>query len=241
MLWRYLCKILLIHGVKARIRMSDGATPTIRRSLRCGQRSGKNNMDSHQQNHRLAGRQQLMIGVVTMLFVLVLFPTFTFAIDITNFIQIPTPYGDVLYQDPATGKFYLPNGEPAEIDPVSGVPTNMERPLVTAPIVCSGITDFFFSPIICIGRSIGAWLSGLLVFVTAWVLTIAGVLFNLVLDFTVVNFAKFVTPGVQTGINTVWTAFRDISNIVIIGIFVFIAISMILGIKEFGQKKMVAQ
>ena len=198
-------------------------------------------MDSHQQNHRLAGRQQLMIGVVTMLFVLVLFPTFTFAIDITNFIQIPTPYGDVLYQDPATGKFYLPNGEPAEIDPVSGVPTNMERPLVTAPIVCSGITDFFFSPIICIGRSIGAWLSGLLVFVTAWVLTIAGVLFNLVLDFTVVNFAKFVTPGVQTGINTVWTAFRDISNIVIIGMFVFIAISMILGIKEFGQKKMVAQ
>jgi len=195
-------------------------------------------------NHHKHGtiNHRWLFGIVIMLIVIVLLPSFSFAIDITGFTQISLITGDVVYQDPAHPEnFYLPNGEPAQIDPETGSVTNIERPKVTAPTICGGFSDFFFSPIICIGRSIGAWLAGLLVFVTAWILTVAGVLFNLVLDYTVVNFAKLVTVGVQNGINTVWTAFRDISNIVIIGMFVFPAISIILGLQQFGQKKTVAK
>jgi hypothetical protein len=42
-------------------------------------------------------------------------------------------------------------------------------------------------------------------------------------------------------INKSWTVFRDISNIVIIGLFTFIAINIILGSSEFGQKKLIAR
>lgn len=42
-------------------------------------------------------------------------------------------------------------------------------------------------------------------------------------------------------IATLWTFIRDLANILIIGLFVFIAISIILGLSEFGQKKLIAR
>lgn len=46
---------------------------------------------------------------------------------------------------------------------------------------------------------------------------------------------------VAPSIAIVWTLFRDLANIVIIGLFVFIAISIILGLKEYGDKKLIAR
>ncbi len=70
--------------------------------------------------------------------------------------------------------------------------------------------------------------------------TIAGGFFESVLHYTIIDF-DFLFKKIEVGINTGWTALRDIANIVIIGMFAFIAISLILGIKEYGEKKMIAR
>src|SRR3989344_4224225 len=149
----------------------------------CGRSGGRiNNMNNHHKHGTINHRW--LFGIVIMLIVIVLLPSFSFAIDITGFTQISLITGDVVYQDPAHPEnFYLPNGEPAQIDPETGSVTIIERPKVTAPTICGGFSDFFFSPIICIGRSIGAWLAGLLRFVTAGVLSGAGGLFYFVLGY----------------------------------------------------------
>lgn len=73
-------------------------------------------------------------------------------------------------------------------------------------------------------------------------LLLSGMLFNFLLDNTVAQFSsKIVTGEVRAAINVAWEVFRDVSNIVIIGMFTFIAISLILGIKEYGERKMIAR
>ncbi|MDO8561979.1 MAG: hypothetical protein Q7S05_04110, partial [bacterium] len=106
---------------------------------------------------------------------------------------------------------------------------------------CAGMVDFFKSPFVCGGRMVASILSSILISVAAWALAIAGVLFNWTLMNTVILFKDVIFGPIENGINIGWTAFRDISNIVIIGVFTFIAISIILGNKEFGQKKLVAR
>ncbi|HWO07732.1 MAG TPA: hypothetical protein VNM40_04105 [Candidatus Paceibacterota bacterium] len=69
----------------------------------------------------------------------------------------------------------------------------------------------------------------------------AGVIFNWGIENTVVNFNTAIYGRVASGVQDVWIAFRDIANIIIIGIFVFVAIEMILGTTTFGGKKMVAK
>ena len=71
--------------------------------------------------------------------------------------------------------------------------------------------------------------------------TLAGMLFNYLVQHTIIDFKTSVIDAIGDGINTAWTAFRDIANIVIIGMFTFIAISLILGIKEYGERKMIAR
>jgi hypothetical protein len=92
--------------------------------------------------------------------------------------------------------------------------------------------------------------SGALVYVASSLLTIAGVLFNWVFYETVLQFGQLINCGVSssgcstgiiTSINVAWTAFRDISNIVIIGMFTFIAIMTILGSSSYGAKKMISR
>lgn len=92
----------------------------------------------------------------------------------------------------------------------------------------------------CWGRLVGSLIGGSIVYIASWVLTLSGVLFNWVLNVTVVQFGQFMTDTVIQAITSAWTAFRDVANIVIIGMFTFIAISIILGIKEFGQKRLIA-
>ncbi len=93
----------------------------------------------------------------------------------------------------------------------------------------------------CWPALISAVISGALVSVASWVLTVAGILFNWSPTETVLQFGQLINSNIITGINTAWSAFRDISNIVIIGMFTFIAIATILGIDSYGYKKLLAR
>src|SRR3989338_2387639 len=97
-----------------------------------------------------------------------------------------------------------------------------------------------FSPT-CWGRTASFLVGTALISITAWLLAAVGLLFNVLVDNTIITFGYlFNNAEVGKAIGTAWGAFRDIANIVIIGMFVFIAINMILGVKEFGEKKKVA-
>ena len=112
------------------------------------------------------------------------------------------------------------------------------------PALSCEIGWFDLSPIFsptCWGRTISVLLGTLLISVTAWLLAAVGLLFNVLVDHTIITFGYLFTAKVGEAIGIAWSAFRDIANIVIIGMFVFIAINMILGVKEFGDKKKVAR
>ncbi len=104
---------------------------------------------------------------------------------------------------------------------------------------CTYATDFF-NPI-CWGRVIGGMISTILIGISGFLLALAGLLFNWTIQYLIVDFNTFVYGGVRGGIDIAWTAFRDIANIVIIGMFTFVAISMILGMEKFGNKKFIAK
>ncbi len=97
------------------------------------------------------------------------------------------------------------------------------------------------SPVTCIFRALFVGSSSGLIWLTGWILGIAGVLFNAALEFTTQGFDSQIYAKIQGGIEAVWTAFRDIANILIIGMFTFTALTMILGIESFNAKKMVAK
>ncbi len=74
------------------------------------------------------------------------------------------------------------------------------------------------------------------------ILYLAGLVFDALINGVVIGFgntlkALNIMPVIKTG----WTLFRDLSNILLIGMFVFIAIATILGIKEYGYKRLVAR
>src|SRR3989344_5248761 len=114
-----------------------------------------------------------------------------------------------------------------------------KTPGANQPLACSAWYEFF-SPV-CWGRLFSVVIGTALIAVTAWLLAAVGLLFNLLVDHTIIAFGYLFNSTVQGAIGTAWSAFRDVANIVIIGMFVFIAINMILGVKEFGEKKKVAQ
>lgn len=120
---------------------------------------------------------------------------------------------------------------------------NMDESGKIIPTVatCSGITGFFATPATCIGRTLSVVIGAAVISATAWLLAAAGLLFNTLVDHTIITFGYLFTAKVGEAIGIAWSAFRDIANIVIIGMFVFIAINMILGVKEFGEKKKVAR
>lgn len=70
----------------------------------------------------------------------------------------------------------------------------------------------------------------------------AGRIFNFFIENLITKFSVTLTDfGIMAGIDTVWAAFRDVANIALIGLFVFLAINIILGVKSFGEKKMIAR
>ena len=109
------------------------------------------------------------------------------------------------------------------------------------PTVCDGGWRASINPT-CWFRVTVAALSSVLIQIAIWILSVSGMLFNLLVDHTIINFGKFLySDNIKNAVETAWTAFRDISNIVIIGMFVFVAINIILGNQTYGERKMVAK
>lgn len=109
-----------------------------------------------------------------------------------------------------------------------------------APVSCAGTLDTIKNPGVCITRALFAGLASLFMGLGILLATLAGKLFEFVLQHAIVGFATTLA-SIQSGIEIGWSAFRDVANIVIIGMFVFTAINIILGVKEFGQKKTIAK
>ena len=76
----------------------------------------------------------------------------------------------------------------------------------------------------------------------AAVLVMAGTLFDTLVSYFITGFGQTLTTlGITAAIEAGWTVFRDFSNILIIGFFVFISISTILGVTEYGAKKLLSR
>lgn len=113
-----------------------------------------------------------------------------------------------------------------------------EAPRTPKPLKCDKFWQIFDIP--CWGLMISVVISTLFITLSAWFLAVAGVLFNWSLLHTVILFKTSIFDLISSVIDTWWGVLRDASNIVIIGMFVFTAISIILGNKEYGQKRRVA-
>lgn len=101
---------------------------------------------------------------------------------------------------------------------------------ITSPINC------FFAPMVT------ALVGGIIMGIAGSLLSLSGYLFNVLVSTFIVAFGDTVKSlSIIDGIHTGWTILRDMSNILIIGMFTFIAISIIIGNHTFGQRKLVAK
>ena len=122
--------------------------------------------------------------------------------------------------------------------------------LLLPSVAYAGWEDYVFAPL---EWAWGAVSKGLVYIIVApiaealasffgYLLIFSSTIFEVMLNTTVIGFGTTLTTyGILDGIRLVWSAFRDIANIVIIGMFVFVAISMILGNMTYGTKKFVAK
>lgn len=112
-------------------------------------------------------------------------------------------------------------------------------PKAKDPVSCSAWTDTFNAT--CIWIAFASWLGSVLLSIGATALLIAGNIFDVLIAHIIIDFKGTLdTLGVTGAIDVGWTIFRDFANLFIIGLFVFIALSIILGVEEFGRKKLIA-
>ena len=95
-------------------------------------------------------------------------------------------------------------------------------------------SSYFFGGIAAI---LGTLING----ISTFFLSMAGLLFDQAINYSITNFGDTLNGNVMTSINMVWSVFRDLSNIIIIGMFVFVGFATILGnhtynIKQFAIK-----
>jgi len=109
------------------------------------------------------------------------------------------------------------------------------------PQVCGGVLGAL-SSWQCLINTVMTSVAAFLISISVTIIVAVGWLFDVVINQTVLGFNGWIgDKGVSSAIEFGWTFFRDISNIVIIGLFVFIAINMILGNKNYGEKKLIAR
>lgn len=94
----------------------------------------------------------------------------------------------------------------------------------------------------CIWNPLMKWIGASFLYLGGTILHWAGAIFNWLVTNVIVQFGTTIQAlGLIEGIHSAWSVLRDISNIVIIGMFTFIAISIIIGNHTFGEKKLVAK
>lgn len=117
--------------------------------------------------------------------------------------------------------------------------TDAQRKQATPPDGCS-INPLFFSLSACM-KALMSWFGSWFLTMGAALLRLAGWIFDQFIYYIIVAFGKTMKDlQIMDAVERGWTVFRDFSNILIIGFFVFIAISIILGLQEFGQKRLIA-
>lgn len=103
-----------------------------------------------------------------------------------------------------------------------------------------GLLAFSFTD--CIWIPLMSWLGSWFLTLGGAALVLSGVLFDWLVQYVIIQFGTTLTSmGAIGAINTGWSIFRDLSNIVIIGMFTFIAIMTILGSTDYGYKKMLSR
>lgn len=112
---------------------------------------------------------------------------------------------------------------------------------IDPPTDCSGWTTYLQTPFDCFWRSSAEWFGAFLIKLASTILLLIGLLFNLAISQTILGFNAWINGSVLDAISIGWSFFRDIANIVIIGLFVFIAINIILGNKTYGERKLIAR
>src|SRR3990167_10316365 len=148
----------------------------------------------------------------------------------------------------SSGKIFVPgdNGDTIQVneqgmilgDNGNSTGVNVAR-AVGRPGTCTGIVSCIMALPVALWDAAVTLLAGTLIEISRWFLIIAGTLFNWLVENTIIQFGAWYLT-IKGAVETAWTAFRDIANIFIIGIFTYVAISIILGLKDFGQKKMIA-
>ncbi len=132
-------------------------------------------------------------------------------------------------------------GTGIQSDPTAtGVPGSTLLPDYKRDTSCESWGQILTNFTSCMGRQLAVWTGELAIYLTGWILGLSAVLFNYALDLTVSGFDSTIYANTRVGIEAVWTTFRDIANILIIGMFTFIALSMILGIEKFNARQAVA-
>jgi hypothetical protein len=92
-------------------------------------------------------------------------------------------------------------------------------------------------------RTLMTSIASIFIGLSVLLLQLASGLFDTLVRYTIISFGDtngLLNPGVIQAINVAWSAFRDLSNILIVGFFTFIAINIILGSPTFGQKRLIA-
>ncbi len=160
-------------------------------------------------------------------------------------VQLP---GGVTGCRNSSGKIFVtdPDGTSHEVNEQGmlldqdGNPTNVSASRVATVAACSGIVDCLtLLPRRLFQYGMSA-IAIAFVYLSSWILSIVALLFNWLVQHTIIEFGTQYGL-IKTAVETAWTAFRDIANILIIGIFTFVAIGTILGLETFNAKKMVAK
>lgn len=106
---------------------------------------------------------------------------------------------------------------------------------------CVSWSGWSFSPT-CWWQSFMSMIGSTLLSIGGGILLIAGYIFDQFLQLLVIDFQKTITGmNLFAGIEVAWQLFRDLANIAIIGVFVFVAIMTIWGSAEYGAKRLVAR
>lgn len=111
-------------------------------------------------------------------------------------------------------------------------------PLLAGAVVLGGIGSYFSNTVQGWVDTFAAFIGSLFIYFAAAVLGIAGSAF----DFAIGAFASNLTGtlefwGILEAIRRIWVVFRDLSQIVLIGFFIFIAINIILNNHEYSIKQ----
>src|SRR3989338_6724186 len=116
-----------------------------------------------------------------------------------------------------------------------------QRALENAKATCSCST-FSFSFQDCIWIPLLSWLGSWFLTAGGGLVLLFGSIFQSLVDMVIIAFKDSLTTyGVLSRVDQWWVFVRNVSNVLIIGFFTYIAVALILGLKEYGQKKLIAR